>query len=433
MYYIIEKQEQLEKLQCSDSAFIHLITSNPSYHPKLTRPSLVYYNNGEKGYIFAIEHSESFSLDIKSVEDFLNRHTKIYLLDKKSHSYHLNLPKAIDLNLVSLDSTNSIKEFNCDTQFHRAFYQNKMNLSNIDCLIPISKHYEKCECFYDQVKYLIGLEKDAISQEDDILNAYKIVEQNGIGVKEEYIKEIYSLQNSSGAIRDNIVYSQYNLYNTTARPTNSFGGINFLAIPKEGDFRKCFVPLNDYFVEFDFDSYHLRLISKLIGFSEQYESMHKYLGRQYYEKQDLSEEEYKQSKTITFRQLYGGVEDQYKHIEFFSKIEDYATLQWKKYKAEQSYILPTGRVLNRHSSITKYKLFNYILQNLETKTNVQKILRLNEYLINKKTKLVLITYDAFLLDFSVQDGKSTLIEIKEILQLEGFPVNHKYGTDYSFT
>jgi len=433
MYYIIEKQEQLEKLQCSDSAFIHLITSNPSYHPKLARPSLVYYNNGDKGYIFAIEHCESFSLGIQYIEDFLNKHTKIYLLDKKSHSYHLNLPKAIDLNLVSIDSTNTVKEFNCDTQFHKSFYQNKLNLSNIDCIIPIAKHYEKCECLYDQVKYLIGLEKDTISQEDSILNAYKTVEQSGIKVKEEYIREVYGLQNSAGVIDNGIIYSNYNLYNTTARPTNSFKGINFLAIPKEGDYRKCFIPKNDYFVEFDFDSYHLRLISKLIGFEDQQESLHRYLGRLYYDKQELTDEEYKQSKIITFRQLYGGVEDQYKHIDYFSKIEDYANLQWKKYKADQSYILPTGRILNKHSSITKYKLFNYILQNLETKTNVQKILRLNQYLSNKKTKLVLITYDAFLIDFSISDDKQTLIDIKSLLQEDGFPVNHKYGTDYSFS
>lgn len=436
MYYIVENQDQLNRLPKAKTAFIQVVARNSHYHPKLTSVSLVYYHNGEKGYMLCVDHSESFSLEVKQVEQFLRDHETLYLVDSKYHSYFFDLDNFVDMNVVVINSENKLKDFDCDTQFHRQFYQIRRNLPNVDALIPISKQYEKCECFYDQVKYLMGLESNDTSYDKRIQDAYKYVEQNGIGVKVEYIEKNYELKNLSCAIRDNIAYNNYNLYNITARPTNSFAGINFLAIPKDGETRKSFVPTNDYLVEFDFDAYHLRLLANLIGLEVSSEiSLHTQLASQYFEKriEDVTEEDYRIAKTITFQQLYGGVEEKYKHIPFFQGLEDYIQKEWKKYKAQHSYVLPTGRIVRESSTMNKTKLFNYVLQNLETKNNVEKILKVKELLANKKTKLVLITYDAFLFDFSVEDGKHTLVEIKNLLEENGFKTKHKYGKDYSFT
>lgn len=436
MYYIVEKQEQLNRLRGATTAFVQLITRNSSYHPKLTSPSLVYYNNGDKGYVLTIDHSESFSLDQEEVEKFLNAHDTIYLIDEKFHSYFFDLKKVVDLNVVMVNSDNKLKEFDCDTQFHRQFYQTRKNLPNVDALIPIAKQYEKCECFYDQVKYLIGLETYDTSYDKRIQDAYKHVEQNGIGIKVEYIRNYYELKNELGVIREDTAYSSYNLNNVTARPTNAFGGINFLAIPKEGDIRQHFVPKNDYFVEFDFDAYHPRLVANLLGVKvDQQVSLHSHLASVYFQKSvdQVTEDEYKLAKTITFQQLYGGVEAKYKNVPLFESLENYINQEWKKYKSQHSYVLPTGRIVKETADMNRTKLFNYVLQNLETKNNVEKILQIKDLLVDKKTKLVLISYDAFLLDFSVEDEKSTLVEIKKILEEGGFQVKHKYGKDYSFS
>jgi hypothetical protein len=432
MYYIVEKQSQLDRLEPTKSAFIHLIVANSTYHAKLTRPSLVYYNNGEKGYILAIDHSEAFSLEKSAIQNFLSSHETIYLIDKKFHSYHFDVKNCVDLNLVSLDSNNEIKELDCDTLFHKKMYQQNSILPNVECIIPIAKQYEKCECFYNQIKYLMGLELD-YNFDNLAIEAYKFVEEAGVSVKTNSFVEAYQIQNSEGLIKENVAYSHYNMYNLTSRPTNSFRGINFLAIPKEGDYRSTIVPSNDYLVEFDFDSYHLRLICNLLGLQQPEGSLHEYLGKQYFSTENLTEDQYKQAKTITFRQLYGGVEDQYKHIEFFSSLSEFIDREYSLYKKQSSYVLPTGRIIKRHSTITKYKLFNYVLQNLETKTNTHKILEIREFLKHKKSRLILITYDSFLFDFSVQDGKETLVEVKNILEKGQFIVKHKYGTNYSFT
>ena len=75
-------------------------------------------------------------------------------------------------------------------------------------------------------------------------------------------------------------------------------------------------------------------------------------------------------------------------------------------------------VLENYNDLNKSKLFNYLIQALETELNVKKILLIQDYLLDKKTKLVLYGYDSFLFDFSKQDGVETLKEIKRILEVK---------------
>ena len=58
--------------------------------------------------------------------------------------------------------------------------------------------------------------------------------------------------------------------------------------------------------------------------------------------------------------------------------------------------------------------------------------KINKYVENKKTKLVLYTYDSFLFDFHLDDGKEILEEIETILEFnKQFTVKIKRGTNYS--
>ena len=53
-----------------------------------------------------------------------------------------------------------------------------------------------------------------------------------------------------------------------------------------------------------------------------------------------------------------------------------------------------------------------------------------DYLKDKQTKIVLYTYDSFLLDVSRKDGKKLLIDIKNMLENLGFPTKMKTGDNY---
>ena len=47
--------------------------------------------------------------------------------------------------------------------------------------------------------------------------------------------------------------------------------------------------------------------------------------------------DYKKSKELTFKQLYGGVFKQYKHLEFFQKVEKYVKELWEEFE-KKGYI-----------------------------------------------------------------------------------------------
>jgi len=432
MYFVVEHIDQLSQMTPSDSCFIQAIPLNDNYHPKLSSLSLIYYNDFKKGYIFVVNHSEGFHLELDRIETFISQHKKVYVLDKKFHSYFLNTENYIDLQFVNMNQSGKFEEFDCNTVVHRDFYQKYPEDPNLNRIIPISKHYEKCECLLNKLLHLLELETN-IEMEERLVKAYKKVEEVGIAIDEISFNKIYKPNIKDYSIKNELIYGSYNLYNVTGRPTNAFNGVNFLAIPKDQEHRKCFVPKNDLLVEFDFDSYHLRLIAQLTGYVfPDGKSIHVQLGKQYFKTSVLSEKEYKLSKEITFKQLYGGIEEQYKEIPFFASLSNYIETEWKKYNTFGAVVLPTGRTIKKTQGLSKLQLFNYIVQNMETKQNVEKIEALQEYLEDKKTKLILITYDSFLFDFSADDGKQTLIDIKNILQQGDMIVKHKYGKDYSF-
>ena len=57
--------------------------------------------------------------------------------------------------------------------------------------------------------------------------------------------------------------------------------------------------------------------------------------------------------------------------------------------------------------------------------------RVIEYLENKQSKVILYTYDSFLIDYSNGDGKKTLQKIKQLLEMDGYVIKVSYGRNYN--
>lgn len=431
MYYIVETKEQLDRLPKTQNCFIDLVSLSEESHPLLTSPCVIYYNDLEKGYIFPINHSEGFSIGINTVLDFLSEKDKVYLLDIKWHSYFLKLSNLIDLNQVVLDETGKLEDNNCYTPLHNDFYYKYQYQQDTNAIIPISKHYERCECLFDVMRPYIGKEGN-LAWQNKFYTAYKWVEESGIKIDEKLFDKFFEPSWKSRSVRNGKIYSFYNLYNITSRPTNAFNGINFLAFNKENKSRSAFVPSNDRFIELDFDGYHPRLIAKIVGVELSNDlSLHTQLGKLYFRKETLTAEEYQESKKITFRQLYNGVEHEYRTIELFNKVAIFIDNLWDSIQKHGYVELPNGRNI-RNSGFTPQKLFNYYIQCAETVNNVEKLLKLKDYLEPKKSKVVLVVYDSILVDFSEEDGIETLQHIKQILEDEGFAVKAKIGSNYNF-
>ena len=78
------------------------------------------------------------------------------------------------------------------------------------------------------------------------------------------------------------------------------------------------------------------------------------------------------------------------------------------------------------------KLFNYVLQNLETSTNVLILWDILCILRECKTKLVLYTYDSFLFDWD--ENETELLEkIRDIFKKYKLNIKEIEGYDYNFT
>lgn len=437
-FYIVETKEQLQELSIQEECYINVIPLSNNYHPILSEVSLIYYKpRFTKGIIFPINHSEGFSLDLQLVKDFILKHKEIKVLNKKQTAHLLGEKflneKVFDINLLSLSESITPPYIqDLETPIHTYFYQKYGEKPYINSIIPISKHYETQEKIYQSIEKWILKVPEINFYQNEYVKVFYDIEKQGIALDLAVFTENFNVKQPQFNIKDNKIYTQYNLYNFTSRPTNSFNNINFAALNKDNGQRAAFVPQNDILFEFDYEAYHPRILAKLIEYEFGKGSVHEYLGKMYFKTDILTPEQYQQSKELTFKQLYGGVFEQYKDIPFFAMVKKYTDKILEEYNWYNRLDLIGGRSIFNIENVTPQKLLNYIIQSGETFYNVGSISLLQKYLENKKSNVILYTYDSVLIDYNREDGKETLKEIKSILESSfGFKVKVKYGTDYN--
>jgi len=429
-YFIIETREQLSQLFPEENAYIEVIVGNNNYHPKLNTPIAIYYRTQEKGYILPLSHSETFSLDFNLIKTFLGLHKSLYCYDRKFTSYFLDTKNVWDISTIIMNRDNKIPEFDIEPQIYKEFYRKHYQRTDLNRIIPIVKLYERSEIFYNLLKGYIG---DTYSDtQNKMIDVYKAVEEQGLAIDEKLFNKYFEFNSSLFSFKDGKVYSSYNLNNLTARPTNAFNSINFLAINKEDKSRSAFIPTNSMLIELDFEAYHLRLIANLLGeYADSEESIHTLLAREYFKKEDITEEEYKEAKELSFRLIYGGISEDYISIPFFKKIVQMQRFLWDSYTNNDGIYLPTGRWLRKNNDLYPQKLFNYYIQNLETNSNTSLLLSILDVLNEVKSKVILVVYDSLLIDFDVKDGKEPILKIKELIKNHKLTAKFKYGKDYN--
>ena len=438
MFYIVEEEDKLNSLQTKvlEGAYVDVIPSNNLYHPKLTFPVAVYLVplGSQEGYIIPIAHDEGINVSKERVSTILSSISKLYTLDKKNLLYNFNLQDAIDLQLLYSMTKFDRLEITRDNNTLNYFYNKFSEYKNVNQLIPLSKLFESCEKAYNQVKNVINFDIPSGFEfyNNTATNVFFLLEQSGLGIYYDNFIKMFNPRDPLYNIVDNTVLTSYNLYNATSRPTNAFNSVNFAAIPKSEQHRKCFRPTGDYFVELDFDGYHLRLLCEQIGYQLSDESAHKQLAKQYFNKEEITDEEYNQAKQINFHAIYGKIPEKYAFLDVFEKIDGFIKSLWEEYETNGRVLAPISNkpFTKALKDMHPQKLMNYIMQSLETSRNILILKDVLRYLKNKKTKLVLYTYDALLFDFYKEDGKKTLEELQEILETDGkYPIKFKYAKD----
>ena len=316
MLPIVETETELFDLITeikSHRIFVAPVLKDPFLHYSINELSLLYLYDLtiDKECIVSFNHSEALSIKESLLSDLLCSSKECFVLNLKYLLSKITCDHIYDAHMVIYFLTNKsidIEEF--DTSVHDYFNQKYSNLKNLNFLLPIVKQHEK---YYNIIQtYLDNFKTFEISESfikyNNVIKTLNKIEVNGLYVEEDIFKSTFT----TAAITNNFVYTEYNPYTTTGRPSNRFDSVNYSALNKETGIRKAFKSRfgnNGFLLQFDYDAYHIRLLGGLLGYQfPSKENMHEHLGKYYFGKDILSQEEYEQSKGITFKLLYGGIE-----------------------------------------------------------------------------------------------------------------------------
>jgi DNA polymerase I-like protein with 3'-5' exonuclease and polymerase domains len=398
-----------------ETAYVYPVAVDAFLHPVQNKLSSLHFRF-EDGtfYTVSVNHPDAPHFEID-----LSRAYKLVTLYQKELRHLTNAVNVIDLATM-LHLNNEI------IPIYREFYtmaihqiKNQFKFKNLHYSIPLTSWVETAEAFLQHCEHLY--------------KAYDSMERNPAFqfINQITIPTLTSIERSGIQTTDGLVYSDYNIYTSTGRPSNAFGGINFAALNKNDGTREKFVSRfgeNGTLVQFDYEAFHLRLAGKLIGYELPSTSLHTYLAQQYYGGDEVTEEQYEESKARTFAIMYGQSDDT-GGVEFFQRIKEYSSKLWDEYRQNGFVLSQTGRkvVLTDPS---KNKVFNYMMQLTETEQAISRVEDVCNFLGMLESKVVLYTYDAILLDVR-NDELDSMQNVSNLLSTGGFPVRQYRGHNYN--
>ena len=357
MFYLIETDTQFKILQnkIAKSCYIDYIYGNDNTHPALAKIIAIYISNldEDKGYILPIKHPECINLPKDEIFDYIKTLEKIYILDKKAALHANPLKSYTDIQYKYYYTKNEPFPNEFDTQAHTYFYR-KFPQIKVNKMIPIGKHYERCQERKRALMPWFSVHVGNMFDEKIIPSLY-LLEKNSLQINDKF-DDYHNPNYKRHSVQNNNIYGWYNPYTTTGRPVNNFNGINFVGLKHGTGERDCFVPKNDYFVEMDYDSFHPHLIANMIGYNFEDYPYHE-LAKLYFNTDNPTPSQYKESKILTFKQIYGGVNRKYLHHPFFKGIKKYTDEKWNEFQ-ERGYTVNycSKRIKKEnHKEMTKAK------------------------------------------------------------------------------
>lgn len=418
------------KSMTQDSLLVVPILSDHERHRCENRISFIYFNNLVSGEEFIIgchhndlmQNGEAWITEIEWPQ-----HVFCY---KKSILSKYNI-KCWDMDMCYWLHNNQAMELELSSDI-TSYYKWYWSAHNINDIVPIVSFVTYCQNIVENFSscvYNIEFDRTLEFYNNIVLTNFCLIENNGIPTDTQILKRFYNKCADT-------VYSEYYPYTSTGRPSNRFAGINFAALDKTTGVREMIQvkSSNEMLIEFDYDSHHVRLVANLIGYQLPDGNLHQYFGRQYFNTPAIDDNQYNQSKLITFRMLYGNIFPEYSNIKFFKMVHDYRKMLWSEFQ-KQGYIeTPMSKRKIYQSNFTDMssnKLFNYVLQGYETDVNSIMLHKILEYLYKKYSKLILYTYDSFLFVYDKRDGKDFIKNISSILNNYGMHSSLKIGMDYN--
>jgi hypothetical protein len=428
---LVQSVTDLEKLQTrieTEASVVVPIFVDQNQHPTINQLSSVHILIDQDYYCVPFNHPDASPVAISLENAF-----KVISLYKREilHSFKVSQERVHDVaSILHLSSKNipEIREYYTPI-ITRTLQQ--FQFKNLHLSVPLTM-------WMDYGRKLTKFVRDSFYTElpdgyafvsNVIIPTLTTIEKSGITVNPTILTEHFG--DVKKYITNNTIYSEYNPYTATGRPSNKYGGINFAALNKNDGTRTAFISRHGddgLLIQFDYEAFHLRLVAAQMGYELPKTSVHTYLAQRYYGKEEVNPDEYEASKARTFALMYGMSED-FGGVDFFRKVREYSNQLWDIYKTLGYIRTSTGKkiVVDDPSS---NKVFNYSIQWLETESALQNVLEVCKFLEDKLTKPVLYTYDSLLIDLH-RSETALLPRIKYLMEVGGFPTRVHKGLNYN--
>jgi len=425
MIKIVENIGELDelkvKLETEASLWYPMWVDNDK-HPRNTDISFILIRTVEDRYILPYQHTDTLSLSKSLIEGVLNTKGEKWVFQKKKllQSFS-NLREGLnDIDTAHFLKTGDTIDYNQPLQGLVAPLLHKGYKEDVIQSIPILKLAEAVDNEF--LKHRNQKTKTYNRYNDTFIPTLSQIEGFGIRVaREKFIDRWPHAQKHVSS--DDRVYTEYNPFTVTGRPSNRHAGVNYAALNKSDGSRDTLIA-DGIFLQMDYDSYHPRLIGKLIDFPLPQTNVHQWLADQY--GCDVAE-----GKGVTFRLLYGGIDDEFRQIPYFDKVADFIERFWKE-SVVKGYIQTPNRQIPTMwvEQPNAQKVFNCLLQAYETEMNMDKMVKILNYIKGSGISLELYTYDSFLFDVPTDVDKELIRGLKEIIEEGGFPIKASWGKDY---
>jgi len=425
---IVENQQEIQDFLTkwnNKRSIIIPIWEDLERHPMNNSLSFLYVYIGGDDFIIPFHHNDCQTPTIDLSESRMQK----WIWNKKGFlQTDIQIQELKDVQTALFFGQNEIYDFQSKLEVLTNFYRRLDIRDDLGKSIPIMKWGEVLKGIVEDwggvssdsnnyYKKLMSKSNDWI--ENTMIPILSETERSGLRVDRK--KFLDRWKDSAKNLKGDIVFTEYNPYTITSRPSNRHGGINFSALNKKDGSRDSFIPRDGkLYLQFDYDAYHVRIIGKIIGYELPKTSVHQWLADQY-------GMDYDESKGRTFRILYGGVSEEDKKIPFFEKTDKFIETFWESC-SKTSIIMTSKRKipLSYVEEPNPQKIFNYLLQSMETELNIEAMKKLKE---NDLPLPILYTYDSFLFEFDNTEIE-TIKEVKSVLESFGFPVKADWGSDY---
>ena len=333
------------------------LLSNPNKHPSESSIIGIHlaFSDGTDEYINISHPDELYSNTILTE---IRLHPTSLVFNKKVMLYN-GYQDGIDLNSY-------LHYYMSDNINSKEFYPKGMEilsnkffrLQELGHIIPLSVQLEWAKKIAEYVMRLnpfgngYGITKKCIEYCNDFTNVFYEIEKNGIIVGDETKKQ------------------NYMWYTATSRPSNSWDGFNFSAMNKKDGTRNKIRSRFDggKIVQFDYDAFHIKLLAKILEYK-----FEKHPYEQIREELNINMD-YDDFKSKIFQNIYGNITYDFMNHPFFQAIQMVIDDLWNQYESNsrvESHFY--GKLFSDIKEETPNKIFNYVLQSLETEYNVKKI------------------------------------------------------------